>query len=1513
MMQAYSHNPFVQQARLPVLNGGNYEDWALAMELAIGARLAWEVVSGDMEKPSEPKSGESRETIERWIAANNMAYFLMLSNMNPRLQKQYRMKSPNAKQLWDRLEKDHTQKLMKDVHSLRSKLRSITLEDCGKVEVYASKIQQCVDKFNLCASPEAILCASCRRRSKTVKEQPTSSKGKEVAPIDGESDDGNFVSYFDDEDDVEIIAPISRHEHVYELLRGLPQQPEWNMSTKLIKQKTPSIMGSPAKVIDELLTTEYEILNRKGFSQDAVLFTKKQKGGNKDSKSSTDSKAGPSDSNEKKQTTCYHCQRKGHMAKDCYAKARGEPPVPRPDKKGGNDNQQKNEKSERAQVASGETMEKLWMAEASGNSKRYHQNDWFLDGGCTTHLCGNLTLFTTYEEFEVPRKIKGFDGRITTTNGKGSVMLKCRLPDGRSESVRVTNVFYIPGAMNLVSQSKLMDADYIIENVNHYGQNVYTPSGELVATAPQIDGLFCIDLIWPDGVIEKDIAYDEIETSPILAAVKQTGVTRSTDAGKYNLWHRRLAHLGTNGLRELPKMVLDVPAHITESGICNCDTCVKGKLARKPFKPNVSRATRRLELVHSDLCGPMPRSIGGGRYILVLVDDASRMTDIYILRTKSEAKDRFIEWKTKKEKECGNSLMKLRTDNGGEFTSTEFEAWLASEGIEHQLTTPYTSQSNGVAERALRTIFDRTRCLLADAGLSQKYWAFAATTAVYLKNRSPSAALSNLRKTPFEAWHGFKPSLKHLRVWGCLAFVQVPNEKRKKLDFKAVSGIFVGYHVTNKQYSIYDPIGQRLHRSRDVVFREDRQYRVPVVIGENDENDQLLDDHFAPDEYYENQDPWFIFTPPTLYKAGQEMHPPQATNSNNTAPVHQHDIPEKKPNRIIPREEKGLESNLGKYWKSQTEQQASESGDNASNARRRLRESALLLSVEDEEEEIIPLYCAAAKCFDQCSEYPDGVIDPKSYNQALDSPQKEKWEQAIREELESIKEHEVFADGKLVELPKGRNAIPSHWVFKAKRNENGNITRYKARLVAGGNRQVQDVDYSAVYAPTARMSHVRLVLALAAIYDLEIHQMDVMTAFLGGALEEEIYMHPPQGFFRYQSNVSNIQDPNKEPKKWVLRLSKSLYGLKQSANVWYGVFRQYLVSTGFRVSGVDGGFFIKYDNNKNIVAIIVLWVDDLLIVAKPKELISLKLQLSSRFKMHDLGEVKFYLGMKIERDRKSRTIYLSQMSFAEATLSRFGMSQCKPLGTPMAVGKLSKRTESESSCDETEYQSILGSLMYLSTTTRPDLAYALGKLSRYSHNPSQAHMKALKHVLRYLSGTKDMRLCLGGDSDTTQIKCYVDASYADDPDDFRSTSGLVISLGGAVDWRSRKQKSTAQSSTDAEYYAFGVGCMRLAQINHLMSELKGGSDDQGYKPVVYNDNQGCLQSIRSGKYRGTTVAHIATKYQLAVEMVQNGEVSMEWVPTDAMIADIVTKPLPRPAFIRLCGLLGLVGKGIGKE
>jgi hypothetical protein len=242
-------------------------------------------------------------------------------------------------------------------------------------------------------------------------------------------------------------------------------------------------------------------------------------------------------------------------------------------------------------------------------------------------------MFITYTEYPLnPKKVKGYNEVTSFASGYGSVRLTCQLPDGKTERIILQEVVHLPGSFNLISQYQIMDKDVKVEPVNHYGLNLYNRLGKLIATAPQVNGLCVLD----QAPVSTE--YTDIDDSWLLA-LQMTEHASRHDAEKQMLWHRRLAHLGLKDL----EILVTIPDAPKMTGKCDCETCIKNKLARKPITPTTSRATEPLQLVHSAICGPLETAIGGGRYMLLFINDATRHTDEYILKYKSEALENFKE------------------------------------------------------------------------------------------------------------------------------------------------------------------------------------------------------------------------------------------------------------------------------------------------------------------------------------------------------------------------------------------------------------------------------------------------------------------------------------------------------------------------------------------------------------------------------------------------------------------------------------------------------------------------------------------------------------------------------------------------------------------------------------------------------------------------------------------------------------------------------------------------------
>ena len=393
------------------------------------------------------------------------------------------------------------------------------------------------------------------------------------------------------------------------------------------------------------------------------------------------------------------------------------------------------------------------------------------------------------------------------------------------------------------------------------------------------------------------------------------------------------------------------------------------------------------------------------------------------------------------------------------------------------------------------------------------------------------------------------------------------------------------------------------------------------------------------------------------------------------------------------------------------------------------------------------------------------------------------------------------------------NIVGSKWVLKVKRDANGNINRYKARLVAQAYSQVKGMDYDEVFSPVARNTSVRSLLALANAHDLEIHQMDVKAAFLNGSLDCEIYMSQPEGFV----------DPDRP--NHVCKLKKSIYGLKQSARCWNTTLDEYLKSVGSHKSNADGCIYVKSvkeANDRISFVILGVCVDDIIPVSNnPVLLKTEKDALCERFEMVDQGEIHYILGMSIKRDRECRTLTISQTNYVEKVLRKFGMENCKPVSTLLEPGrKFQQLSQGDEPFNVQTYQQAIGCLNYMSTATRPDIAAAVGVLSQYMSRPSKDHWIGVKRVLRYLKGILMYGLKFSAHEEEPELFGYSDADWAGDVDTRRSTSGYVFQIGSSrVSLSSKKQATVAKSSTEAEYVALSSATQEAVWLRSLMGDL----------------------------------------------------------------------------------------------
>lgn len=492
------------------------------------------------------------------------------------------------------------------------------------------------------------------------------------------------------------------------------------------------------------------------------------------------------------------------------------------------------------------------------------------------------------------------------------------------------------------------------------------------------------------------------------------------------------------------------------------------------------------------------------------------------------------------------------------------------------------------------------------------------------------------------------------------------------------------------------------------------------------------------------------------------------------------------------------------------------------------------------------------------------------------------WIDACKDEIISIEKNNTWI---LVDLPEGVKPIGLKWVFKIKRNADGSIIKYKARIVAKGYVQRYWIDYDEVFAPVARMETVRLVIALAASSGWEIHHLDVKTAFLHGELKEEVFVSQPEGF----------EVAGQEGK--VYKLRKALYGLKQAPRAWNVKLNKILVGLNFHRCSKEPSLYRRQD--KTSLLIVALYVDDLLITGSSlPAIIKFKKSMASEFEMSELGKLTYYLGIEVHQFDGGIT--MKQSRYAMKILEENGMGTCNLVHLPMDFNIKLSKSPAEKGVDETEYRRNIGCLRYL-LHTRPDLSFSVALLSRYMQEPKESHGAALKQILRYIRGTTSLGVMFCRSS-RLEVVGFSDSSHNVDEDDGKSTTGHVFYLDESpITWSSQKQEIFALSSCEAEFMAATEAAKQAIWLQELLGEIVGRNSE---KVKIKVDNKSAIALTKNPVFHGRS-KHIHRRFHFIRECVEKEQIEVEHVPGSEQRADILTKSLGRSKFIEMRNLIGL--------
>lgn len=1071
---------------------------------------------------------------------------------------------------------------------------------------------------------------------------------------------------------------------------------------------------------------------------------------------------------------------------------------------------------------------------------------WILDTGASGHLVGRKDVFVD-GTFETLTGVvsNGIGGAQVTPVGKGTIRILCRSND-KPHWLEVTNVQYSPQAgVNLLSLNNLWP---FIDKIEKLPNGLAFTQGKQSFSATIAGDLLTLDM-WRHPSC--DFA----------------GAAYSISDPQLRLWHERMGHLSETSLRRLQQIATGMD-DAQEDGRCMCETCVKGRMTERPHTGSIAPGCHPLDLIHTDVAGPI--SVTGhdqSRYWVTCLDDFTQWAEVEPLQHRSQAFSyirNFIERNELPEKRC----RRIRLDRGGENVSHEFALWAYDKGIELEYTDTEQHQANGCAEALNRILESKLHPTLLASRLSDAFWPPVVKHGIaYVRNRSPS---SRIDTTPYQMWTGVKPDLSNIRKIGSLAFVLNPQRSRRKVvGTKASEGQLLGFKGRHT-YLIKDRSG-KLDWRTNVVFREDR----PHTADKLDELPMSRPQRSLPDIS--------LLEPTALAPVdvgGQnEGHRCDAAPSDDESdPIVQDTRENSAQCEAVP--EVSL-NDTADTPVDRVDRLSTVEDVNGSAVWRSPRASKGQTSRFSTKEWM--MFCHSIAAAALATE----PYEPRTYEDARTSTYWTQWKDAMDDEVKSLRLNKTWRLKKRSSVSSdGKRVLRGKWVFKIKRAADGSVQKYKARWVVRGFEQVEGSDYAETFAAVVKPMSYKALFAIAAAMDYEIEQMDVKTAFLYGSVDEQVYVEQPTGY--------------EEDSDSVCLLDKALYGLKQSPRIWYETLTAFLRTLGFEALDADLSVFARDG------MIIAIYVDDLLIAGPSKtDIIEVKRALSGRFQMSDLGPCTHYLGIFVRRDRASRSLYLSQRAYIEKFLKDLGVWDAKTAVTPLDSGRLPEAPEGYQAADalKTKYQRAVGLLMYAMLGTRPDIAYAVSVVSRFSANPTTDHWLAVQRILRYLRGTLDLELAFSGD--LGPLVGYSDADWAGDVGTRRSTSGYVFGIGtGPISWSSKRQSAVSLSTCEAEYIGQTQATKEAVWLRNLLAQLADMEERDIPTTIIYGDNQGAIALAKNPKFHGRS-KHIDIQHHYVREKVEDGTVGLKYIETSKQIADGLTKPLSKVPFLQFRRALGL--------
>ena len=870
---------------------------------------------------------------------------------------------------------------------------------------------------------------------------------------------------------------------------------------------------------------------------------------------------------------CNYCHKKRHTEEKCWRRKGDE----------------KSKSEPKLKVTA--IMQKL--CAISQSDKDDQSSDIYLDSGSEIHSVNNIKGFGVFQESH-NIQLESASGQEIKVRGVGAYDIQAET----GTTLRLRQCVYAPSLIaNFLSAAKLNDNGMDILLMRDGTWKVVDDDG-IVASGVRKNGMYLLSV-------------KESDTAKIAAIGRQSRTIMD--------WHRSLGHLNFSDLLGMSeKLGIKKPYTIPE-----CKTCSLAKISKRPHKKDKSKSkiesTQPLERIHTDLSGKIRTpAIEGYQYFLTLIDDYSRYLTVFLIKSKQEVYEKFVEFQELVENQFEKKIKKVRSDNGTEYTNQHFVQLFKEKGILHEHTNVESPEENGVAERINRTIGNGVRSSLIDSGMPTRYWPYAVQYITQMQNVSPCSSLDF--KTPFELWHGKQFDYKKLHRFGCTCVAKVVD-KSGKFGNRGVECRLLCLSTDQNGYTLLRKSDNYIFDSQNVDFFEEDDVQSQEAI--------VCPDTFEMEESSEEQD----LCSTDLYVSEAQTHEVAAAPNTaienvvetesmamtETEGVHSANpaVEDLSSNRSVSDQEtvqtNGLTANIEANTNvndrpNDTNQQPEIRyftptqfnrflAENPNAKGRRLVGRSANVVMNDRTV--------------KAGRYQISYINPnKEVLKALKGIEGSDWKKAMDDEHEVLIRNGTFT---LTKKPKDARVIKTRWILTKK--PEGKSTRYKARLVAKGYNQQYGVDFNETFAPVLRSSSIKLLLSYAVNNDLEIHHVDVKNAYLNAPLKDELYIEQPFGYER-------------KDKSLVCKLHKAMYGLKQAARCWNELLHSIMGKLGLQQFGSEECIYATKGN----VLVVGAYVDDLLNVSSSEEAIeNFKRRLAEQVKITDKGELTRFLGMDVKR------------------------------------------------------------------------------------------------------------------------------------------------------------------------------------------------------------------------------------------------------------------------------------------